>query len=139
MCKDVILPTLLFAVETWTVYTKQARRLNHFHLSCLRRILRLSWQDRIPDADALERTDILSIYTMQRQIQLRWSGNPNSPGLDYNRYYSSASLAEILYAVGVRQYDNVLKFPENEDVHNHRRAAYAVRCLPGRLQSSIFQ
>nr|VZI00504.1 unnamed protein product [Spirometra erinaceieuropaei] len=74
MYKAVILPTLLYGAETWTVYTKQARRLNHFHLSCLRRILRLNWQDRIPDTDMLERTGIVSIYTMLRQTQLRWSG-----------------------------------------------------------------
>ncbi|BHF66055.1 hypothetical protein SprV_0200906900 [Sparganum proliferum] len=42
MYKAVILPTLLYGAETWTVYTKQARRLNHFHLSCLCRILRLN-------------------------------------------------------------------------------------------------
>ncbi|BHF72081.1 hypothetical protein SprV_0401514400 [Sparganum proliferum] len=59
--KAVILPMLLYGAETWTVYTKQARRLNHFHHSCLRRILRLNWQDRIPDTDVLERTGILSI------------------------------------------------------------------------------
>nr|VZI47182.1 unnamed protein product [Spirometra erinaceieuropaei] len=47
MYEAVILPTLLYGAETWTVYTRQARRLNHFHLSCLRRILRLNWQDRI--------------------------------------------------------------------------------------------
>nr|VZI05676.1 unnamed protein product [Spirometra erinaceieuropaei] len=75
MHKAVILPTLLYRAETWTVYTKQARRLNHFHLSCLRRIPRQNWQDRIPDTDVLERTGILSIYTMLRQMQLRWSGH----------------------------------------------------------------
>ncbi|BHF80046.1 hypothetical protein SprV_0702317000 [Sparganum proliferum] len=75
MYKAVILPTLLYGAETWTLYTKQGRRLNHFHLSCLRRILRLSWQDRIPDTDVLERTGILSIYTMLRQMQLRWIGH----------------------------------------------------------------
>ncbi|BHF68088.1 hypothetical protein SprV_0301111800 [Sparganum proliferum] len=74
MYKAVILPTLLYGVETWTVYTKQARRLNHFHLSCLRRILRVNWQDRIPDTDVLELTGILSIYTVLRQMQLRWIG-----------------------------------------------------------------
>nr|VZI19306.1 unnamed protein product [Spirometra erinaceieuropaei] len=51
--KAVILPTRLYSAETWTVYTKQAHRLNHFHLSFLRRILRLNWQDRIPDTDVL--------------------------------------------------------------------------------------
>ncbi|BHF70400.1 hypothetical protein SprV_0301345000 [Sparganum proliferum] len=69
MYKAVILPTLLYGAETWTVYTKQARRLNHFHLSCPRRILRLNWQDRIPDTDVLERTGILSICIMLRQMQ----------------------------------------------------------------------
>ncbi|BHF73663.1 hypothetical protein SprV_0401674500 [Sparganum proliferum] len=43
MYNTVILPTLLYGAETWTVYTKQARRLNHFHLSRLRRILKLNW------------------------------------------------------------------------------------------------
>nr|VZI28302.1 unnamed protein product [Spirometra erinaceieuropaei] len=75
MYKAVILPTLLYGAETWTVYTRQARRLNHFHLSCLRRILRLNWQDRIHDTDMLERTGILSIYAILRQMQLRWSGH----------------------------------------------------------------
>nr|VZI50187.1 unnamed protein product [Spirometra erinaceieuropaei] len=75
MYKAVILPTLLYGAQTWTVYTRQARRLNHFHLSCLRRILRLNWQDRIPDTEVLERTGILSIYSMLRQMQLRWSGH----------------------------------------------------------------
>nr|VZI49465.1 unnamed protein product [Spirometra erinaceieuropaei] len=71
--KAVILPTLLYGAETRTVYTKQARRLNHLHLSCLRRTLTLRWQDRIPDTDVLERTGILSIYTMLRQMQPHWS------------------------------------------------------------------
>nr|VZI48834.1 unnamed protein product [Spirometra erinaceieuropaei] len=75
MYKAVILPTLIYGAETWTVYPKQARRLNHFHLSCPRRILRLNWQDRIPDTDVLERTGILSIYAILRQMQLRWSGH----------------------------------------------------------------
>ncbi|BHF75543.1 hypothetical protein SprV_0501863900 [Sparganum proliferum] len=73
MYKAVILPTLLYGAETWTVYTKQARRLSRFHRSCLCRILKLKWQDRIPDTDVLERTGILSIYATRRQLQLRWS------------------------------------------------------------------
>nr|VZI49711.1 unnamed protein product [Spirometra erinaceieuropaei] len=75
MYNAVILQTLLYGAETWTVYPRQGRRLNHFHLICLRRILRLNWQDRIPDTDALKRTGILCIYAMLRQIQLCWSGH----------------------------------------------------------------
>ncbi|BHF72455.1 hypothetical protein SprV_0401552100 [Sparganum proliferum] len=71
----VILPTLVYGAETWTVYKKQARRLSHFHVSCLRRILKPRWQDRIPDTDVPEQTGILGIYVMLRQLQLRWSSH----------------------------------------------------------------
>ncbi|VDL99669.1 unnamed protein product [Schistocephalus solidus] len=67
--------TLLYGVENWTVYSNQARKLNHFHLSYLRRILKLRWQDRIPDTKFLERTGILSIHAMRRQVQLRKIGH----------------------------------------------------------------
>ena len=36
--KAVVLPTLLNACETWTVYQRNVKRLKHFHLSCLRKI-----------------------------------------------------------------------------------------------------
>ncbi|BHF84667.1 hypothetical protein SprV_0902781800 [Sparganum proliferum] len=68
MYKAVTLPTLLYGVETWAVYKKQVRRLRHFHISCLRRILELRWKYRIPDTDVLERTGILSIYAMLREL-----------------------------------------------------------------------
>nr|VZI07672.1 unnamed protein product [Spirometra erinaceieuropaei] len=83
MYKAVILPTLLYGAETWAVYTKEARRPNHSYLRCLPRILRLSWQDRIPDSDVLKRRGILSIYTMLKQMQLRWSGH--LVRMDYER------------------------------------------------------
>ena len=35
----VVLPTLLYACETWTVYSRHARLLNHFHTTSLGKIL----------------------------------------------------------------------------------------------------
>ena len=32
--RSVVLPTLLYACETWTVYQPHAKRLDHFHTSC---------------------------------------------------------------------------------------------------------
>ena len=29
--RSLVLPTLLYACETWTVYQRHAKRLNHFH------------------------------------------------------------------------------------------------------------
>ncbi|KAK3791964.1 hypothetical protein RRG08_052674 [Elysia crispata] len=43
----VILSILLYASETWTAYSRHAQKLNHFHLSFLRRLLRIRWQDKI--------------------------------------------------------------------------------------------
>ncbi|BHF76026.1 hypothetical protein SprV_0501912400 [Sparganum proliferum] len=112
MYKAVILPTLLYGAETWTVYTKQARRLNHFHLSCLRRILRLNWQDRIPDTDVLERTGILSIYTMLRQMQLRWSGHlvrMDDERLPKRLFYGDVATGSRRQGGQIRRYKDTLK------------------------------
>nr|VZI43134.1 unnamed protein product [Spirometra erinaceieuropaei] len=35
----------------------------------------LRWQDQIPDTDVLQRTGILSICAMPRQLKLRWNGH----------------------------------------------------------------
>ena len=43
--KAVVLQPLLYACETWTVYQRHAKRHNHFHLSCLRKLLKIRWQD----------------------------------------------------------------------------------------------
>ena len=42
------LPMLLCTCKTWTVYQLHARKLNHFHTTCLRKLLHIKWQDRIP-------------------------------------------------------------------------------------------
>ena len=36
--KAVVLPTLLYACETWTVYQRHVKRLYHFYTSCLRKL-----------------------------------------------------------------------------------------------------
>ncbi|BHF79473.1 hypothetical protein SprV_0702259300 [Sparganum proliferum] len=112
MYKAVILPTLLYGAETWTVYKKQARRLNHFHLSCLRRILRLNWQDRIPDTEVLERTGILSIYTILRQMQLRWSGHlvlMDDERLPKRLFYGDVATGSRRQGGQIRRYKDTLK------------------------------
>nr|VZI52094.1 unnamed protein product [Spirometra erinaceieuropaei] len=112
MYKAVILPTLLYGAETWTVYTRQARRLSRFHLSCLRRILRLNWQDRIPDTDMLERTGMLSIYSMLRQMQLRWSGHlvrMDDERLPKRLFYGDVATGSRRQGGPIRRYKDTLK------------------------------
>nr|VZI37212.1 unnamed protein product [Spirometra erinaceieuropaei] len=112
MYKAVILPTLLYGAETLTVYTRQARRLNHFHLNCLRRILRLNWQDRIPDTDVLERTGMLSIYSVLRQMQLRWSGHlvrMDDERLPKRLFYGDVATGSRRQGGQIRRYKDTLK------------------------------
>nr|VZI18117.1 unnamed protein product [Spirometra erinaceieuropaei] len=112
MYKAVILPTLLYGAETWTLYAKQALRLNHFHLSCLRRILRLNWQDRIPDTDVLDRTGILSNYAILRQMQLRWSGHlvrMDDERLPKRLFYGEVATGSRRQGGQIRRYKDTLK------------------------------
>ena len=61
--KAVVLPTLVYACETWTVYQRHVKRLNHFHTSCLRKLLKIKWQHRIPDA-VLKRAGMQSVHIL---------------------------------------------------------------------------
>ena len=73
--KAVVLPTLLYACETWTVYQRHAKKLNHFHLSCLRKLLKIRWQDKIPDTEVLKKAKMQSVHTLLKLAQLRWTGH----------------------------------------------------------------
>ena len=56
----IVLPTLLYACETWTVYQQHAKRLNHFHLNCLRKPQKFRSQDEIPETYVLKRAGMQS-------------------------------------------------------------------------------
>ena len=73
--KAVVLPTLLYPCEMCTVYQRHAKRLTHFHTSCLRKLLKIKWQDRIPDTEVLKRAGMQSVHTLLKLAQLRWTGH----------------------------------------------------------------
>ena len=67
-----VLSTLLYGSETWTLYSRQERRLNAFHMRCLRQLLGITWQDHITNAEVLSRAGLPSMYAMLTQRRLRW-------------------------------------------------------------------
>ena len=73
--RDIVLTTPLYGCETWTVYKRHARKLNHYHTTCLRKLLGIKWQDKIPDTEVLTRAGLPSIFTILMQSQLRWAGH----------------------------------------------------------------
>lgn len=70
-----VLSTLLYASESWTLYSRQERRLSAFHMRCLRRILGIAWQDRVTNNEVLQQAKIHSMTTLLRQRRLRWLGH----------------------------------------------------------------
>ena len=70
-----VLSTLLHRSETWTLYSRQERRLNTYHLRCLRRILGTSWQDHVPKKQVLDQAGIRSVLAILSQKRLRCLGH----------------------------------------------------------------
>ena len=71
----MVLTALLYASETWTVYSRHEKVLNRFHINCLKKLLHITWRDHIPDTEVLERTKMSSVQTILRKNQLRWAGH----------------------------------------------------------------
>ena len=67
----VVLPTLLYACETWTVCERHAKILHRFHMNCLRKLQTINWQDKVPDTEVLSRADLPIVYTLLRKAQVR--------------------------------------------------------------------
>ena len=70
-----VVSTLMYGSETWTTYARQEKRLNSFHLRSIRRILGISWQDGVSNAEVLSRSNLPSMFTLLRQRRLRWLGH----------------------------------------------------------------
>ena len=70
-----VISAMLYGSEARTMYARQERRLNSFHLRSIRRILGISWQDKVTNGDVLSRAGLPSMYTLLRQRRLRWLGH----------------------------------------------------------------
>ena len=57
-----VISTLLYGSETWTTYAGQESRFNTFHMRSIRRILDMSWLDKVTNADVLSRAGLPSMF-----------------------------------------------------------------------------
>ena len=69
--KAVVLSSLLYGCETWTCYRHHIKKLEQFHLRCLRKILHVGWDANIPNQEILCCTKMLSIETHLKKAQFR--------------------------------------------------------------------
>ena len=58
----VVLPSLLYACEAWTTYSRHIKQSNAFHMRCLRSLLHIKWQDKVPDTEVPQRAEMEGIH-----------------------------------------------------------------------------
>ena len=73
--RAVVLSSLLYGCETWTCYSRHIKMLDQFHLRCLRRLLGIQWEDRVPNQEVLRRAALPGIEALIMQAHLRWTGH----------------------------------------------------------------
>ena len=73
--KEIVLPTLLYSADTYTLYRRHFRELSKVHLRHLRQILQISWEDHIPNVEVLRRANMSSIEATLTASQLPWTGH----------------------------------------------------------------
>ena len=73
--KSNVRSVLLYASETWRTNKKIESRLRGFEGRCLRRILKLHWQQHVTNEEVSRRTGINNIVAEVRQRRWRWLGH----------------------------------------------------------------
>ena len=124
-----VLSTLLYGSESWTTYARQERRLNRFHLRCLRRLLHIRWQDRVTNTEVLERAGSLTMPSLLIQRRLRWLGHAHRmEPVRLPRDILFGELREGVRPVGrpLLRYKDVIK----RDLRSNRH-----QCMGGHRQS----
>ncbi|KAG7177274.1 hypothetical protein Hamer_G000557 [Homarus americanus] len=71
----VCISTLLYASETWTPYKRHSQMLENSHTSGLKRILGISWEDRVTHEELYRGSNTTSIETMLAKRHLCWLGH----------------------------------------------------------------
>ena len=66
---------LLYASETWRTNKRLESRLRGFEGRCLRRILRIRWEQRVTNKEISRRTSINNIVEDVKQRRWRWFGH----------------------------------------------------------------
>ncbi|CAG9132949.1 unnamed protein product [Plutella xylostella] len=108
----IVLPNLLYASETWTLYRKHIRTLDRFHLKCLRDIMNIHWSDRVRNTEVLRRANVGGIEAYLMRRQLRWAGHVSR--MSDNRvakriFYSELQEGKRKQGGQILRYKDVLK------------------------------
>jgi len=72
---SIVLPTVLYASETWKETESISKKLDVFHQRCLRKILKISYRDHVTNKDVLERTQSRRLRDTVTERRMRFAGH----------------------------------------------------------------
>jgi len=70
-----VLSILLYGSESWPMYAEQETKFNSFHMRCLRKILGVTWRDKVSNQNVLDQTNSRTLHSILAQRRLRWLGH----------------------------------------------------------------
>jgi hypothetical protein len=73
--RAVVISTLLYGAESWTVYRQQVKKLHAFMMRHLRSILKITWMDKVTNEEILDRMGLPSMEDLLIRKNLRWTGH----------------------------------------------------------------
>ncbi|KAK3509681.1 hypothetical protein QTP70_008422 [Hemibagrus guttatus] len=73
--RAVVISTLLYGAESWTVYRRHVKKLHAFMMRHLRSILKITWIDKMTNKEILDRTGLSSMEDLLIRKNLRWTGH----------------------------------------------------------------
>jgi hypothetical protein len=73
--ESLILSTLLYAAETWPMTVANMKKLEAAHHKWQRKILGITWEDRVTNEEVRRRTKMLKLELIIRKRRLRWLGH----------------------------------------------------------------
>ena len=73
--RAIVLSTLLYGAEAWTVYRRQVKKLHAFMMRHLRSIMKLTWKDKVTNKEILGRIGLPSMEDLLIKKNLLWTGH----------------------------------------------------------------
>ncbi|KAK1802646.1 hypothetical protein P4O66_004292 [Electrophorus voltai] len=71
----IVIPTAIYASETWRNTKRIAQKLNIFHQQCIRRILGISYKDRITNEEVLQLSGLRKLEEIVTERRMRLTGH----------------------------------------------------------------
>ena len=98
--------------------------LNNFHISCLRKLLKIKWQDRIPDTEVLKRAGMQSVHTLLKLAQLKWTGHVtmmHEERLEKKIFCGELEMGKRSHGGQTKRYKDTLEPPSRISTYQHSR------------------